>query len=57
MSGQLHSPVAVPGGGMLYLLTRRLGGPESQSAHCREDIFSCLCRKSNSRSSSPYCHL
>ena len=42
---------------LLYLLNRRLGGPESQSAHCREDKFSCPCPKSNSRSSSPYCQL
>ena len=42
---------------LLYLLNRRLGGPESQSAHCGEDKSSCPCRKSNSRSSSPYCHL
>lgn len=42
---------------LLYLLNRRLGGPEGQSAHCREDKFSCPCQKPNSRSSSPYCHL
>jgi hypothetical protein len=42
---------------LLYLLNRRLGGPESQSAHCRENKFSCPCRKYNSTSSSPYCHL
>ena len=38
----------------LYLLNKRLGGHESLSAHCREDKVSCLCQKSNSRSSSPY---
>jgi len=42
---------------LLYLLNRRLGGPESQSAHCRKDKFSSLCQKYNSRSSSPYCHM
>jgi hypothetical protein len=38
VSGQLHAPAAlIPGKAPLYLLDRRLGGPQSRSGCCGEE--------------------